>query len=100
HVAIIVGTGFMEKFNVTKYAIEIIGRLGLGFHSAVMVGDKVEIDTLSYQEGAEPAHWVCNGSTSYEISKGSRTSRGTDVILHINEESEEFLDKFRLQEIL
>lgn len=93
-------TEFMEKFKEAKDANEIIGRFGLGFYSAFMVADKVEIESLSYQEGAEPAHWVCDGSTSYEISKGSRTSRGTDVILHINEESEEFLDKFRLQEIL
>src|SRR5690606_33846745 len=61
---------------------------------------KVEIQTLSYQEGAKPAKWVCEGSTSYEISEGNRPVRGTDIILHINKDSEEFLNKGRLQEIL
>ena len=93
-------TEFMEKFKEANDANEIIGRFGLGFYSAFMVADLVEIDTLSYQEGAEPAHWTCDGSTSYEISKGTRTTRGTDVILHINEESAEFLSKARIQEIL
>ncbi|NGM74273.1 molecular chaperone HtpG [Sphingobacterium sp. SGL-16] len=93
-------TEFMEKFKEANDANEIIGRFGLGFYSAFMVADKVEIDSLSYQDGAEAAHWVCDGSTSYEISVGTRTTRGTDVILHINEDSKEFLSKFRLQEIL
>lgn len=93
-------TEFMEKFKEANDANEIIGRFGLGFYSAFMVADKVEIDSLSYQDGAEAAHWVCDGSTSYEISTGTRTTRGTDVILHINEDSKEFLSQFRLQEIL
>lgn len=93
-------TEFMEKFKEANDANEIIGRFGLGFYSAFMVADQVEIDSLSYQEGAEAAHWVCDGSTSYEISAGSRTTRGTDVILHINEESLEFLQKQRIQQIL
>ncbi len=93
-------TEFMEKFKEANDANEIIGRFGLGFYSAFMVADRVEIDSLSYQDGAEPAHWTCDGSTSYEISEGSRTKRGTDVILHVNADSTEFLSKFRLQEIL
>ncbi len=93
-------TEFMEKFKEANDANEIIGRFGLGFYSAFMVADRVEIQSLSYQDGAEPAHWTCDGSTSYEISTGDRTSRGTDVILHINEESAEFLSKNRIQEIL
>lgn len=93
-------TEFMEKFKEANDANEIIGRFGLGFYSAFMVADKVEIESLSFQEGAEPAHWTCDGSTSYEISEGTRTTRGTDVILHINEDSAEFLNKFKLQEIL
>lgn len=93
-------TEFMEKFKEANDANEIIGRFGLGFYSAFMVADSVEIQTLSYQEGSEPAKWVCDGSTSYEISEGVRTERGTDIILHINEESVEFLNKSRLQEIL
>jgi molecular chaperone HtpG len=91
---------FVEKFKDAKDANEIIGKFGLGFYSAFMVSDLVEIQTLSYQEGAEPAKWVCDGSTSYEISEGSRTTRGTSIILHINPESEEFLSKHKLEEIL
>jgi molecular chaperone HtpG len=91
---------FVEKFKDAKDANEIIGKFGLGFYSAFMVADLVEIQTLSYQEGAEPAKWTCDGSTSYEITEGSRTTRGTSIILHINAESEEFLNKHKLEEIL
>ena len=91
---------FVEKFKDAKDANEIIGKFGLGFYSAFMVADLVEIQTLSYQEGAEPARWVCDGSTTFEITEGSRSTRGTDIILHINAESEEFLDKFKLEGIL
>jgi molecular chaperone HtpG len=93
-------TEFVEKFKEAKDANEIIGRFGLGFYSAFMVADQVEIETLSYQDGAEPAHWVCDGSTEFEITEGTRTERGTEITLHINQESEEFLSKSRLQEIL
>ena len=93
-------TEFMEKFKEAKDAQEIIGRFGLGFYSAFMVADKVEIQTLSYLDGAEPARWVCDGSTEFELTEGSRTERGTDVILYLNSESEEFLQKHKLQEIL
>ncbi len=93
-------TEFMEKFKEAADAQEIIGRFGLGFYSAFMVSDQVEIQTLSYQEGAEPAHWTCDGSTEFDISDGTRTERGTDVILHINSESEEFLEEHRIQAIL
>jgi len=93
-------TEFMEKFKEAKDANEIIGRFGLGFYSAFMVADKVEIQTLSYQEGAQAAKWICDGSTSYEISDSDKAVRGTDVILYINKESEEFLNKARLEEIL
>nr|WP_183872721.1 molecular chaperone HtpG [Pedobacter sp. AK017] len=91
---------FVEKFKDAKDANEIIGKFGLGFYSAFMVADLVEIQTLSYQEGAEPARWVCDGSTEFEITAGNRTSRGTEIILHINAESEEFLSKHKLEEIL
>src|SRR6195952_1769190 len=93
-------TEFMEKFKEAKDANEIIGRLGLGFYSAFMVADKVEIQTLSYQEGAEPAYWVCDGSTEFEIGEGVLAERGTEVILHVNKDNEEFLSKYKLQEIL
>ena len=91
---------FVEKFKDAKDANEIIGKFGLGFYSAFMVADLVEINTLSYQDGAEPAKWTCDGSTSFEISEGSRTTRGTDIILHVNSESEEFLSEHKLQDIL
>jgi molecular chaperone HtpG len=93
-------TEFMEKFKEANDANEIIGRFGLGFYSAFMVADRVEIQTLSYQEGAEPAQWLCDGSTEFEINEGSRTKRGTDVILYINADSEEFLNKHKLESIL
>lgn len=93
-------TEFMEKFKEAKDANEIIGKFGLGFYSAFMVADKVEINTLSYQDGAQPARWICDGSTSFELLPGDRTTRGTDIILHVNEESAEFLDEFKLKEIL
>ncbi|HVW12916.1 MAG TPA: molecular chaperone HtpG [Mucilaginibacter sp.] len=91
---------FMEKFKEAKDANEIIGRFGLGFYSAFMVADRVEIESLSYQDGAEPAHWTCDGSTEFELSEGSLTERGTEITLHINKDNEEFLSKYRLQEIL
>lgn len=93
-------TEFMEKFKEAKDANEIIGRFGLGFYSAFMVAEKVEIQTLSWQEGAQPARWVCDGSTDFEISEGNRTERGTDVILHISKEHEEFLNEYKLRQIL
>jgi molecular chaperone HtpG len=91
---------FVEKFKDAKDANEIIGKFGLGFYSAFMVADKVEINTLSYQEGAAAAKWTCDGSTEFEISAGERKERGTDVTLFINADSEEFLDKWKLQGIL
>ena len=93
-------TEFVEKFKDAKDANEIIGKFGLGFYSAFMVSDKVEINTLSYQEGAEGVHWVCDGSTEFEIAPAVKKERGTEVILHINKDSEEFVDKFRIQGIL
>ena len=93
-------TEFMEKFKEANDANEIIGRFGLGFYSAFMVAEKVEIQTLSYQEGAEPARWICDGSTEFEITEGTKTERGTDIVLYINSESEEFLDKNRIEGIL
>ncbi len=93
-------TEFMEKFKEANDANEIIGRFGLGFYSAFMVAEKVEIQTLSYQDGAEPARWICDGSTEFEITEGNRTERGTDVILYINDDSLEFLEEHRIQSIL
>lgn len=91
---------FVEKFKEAKDANEIIGKFGLGFYSAFMVADKVEINTLSYKDGAVPASWECDGSTEFSIGVGTRTTVGTDIILHINEDSKEFLDEYKLKEIL
>ncbi len=93
-------TEFVEKFKDAKDANELIGKFGLGFYSAFMVADKVEIDTLSYQDGAEAAKWICDGSTSFEITESDKTERGTIITLHVNADAEEFLDKYKLQEIL
>lgn len=93
-------TEFVEKFKDAGDAKEIIGKFGLGFYSAFMVADQVEISTLSYQDGAEPAGWICDGSTEFEIKADKRKKRGTDIILHINEDSTEFLEESRIQGIL
>ncbi len=66
---------FVEKFKDAKDANELIGKFGLGFYSAFMVADQVEIQTLSYQDGAAPARWICDGSTEFEISEGARAER-------------------------
>src|SRR5690606_13770543 len=73
---------------------------GLGFYSAFMVAEKVEIQTRSFRPDAEPVQWICDGSTEFEINKGSRNDRGTDIILYINEDSTEFLEDFKIEEIL
>ena len=91
---------FVEKFKEARDANELIGKFGMGFYSAFMVAEKVEIQTLSFQEGATPARWECDGTTEFLLTEGSRTTRGTDIILYINNDSEEFLEKHRLQEIL
>ena len=91
---------FLEKYKDKGEEQQIIGFFGLGFYSAFMVADKVEIITKSYQEGAEAAHWECDGSTGFTIKPAKRKERGTDVILHIAKDSEEFLDEFRLKGIL
>jgi molecular chaperone HtpG len=93
-------TEFLDKFKEAKDANELIGKFGLGFYSAFMVAGQVEINTLSYQQDAQAARWVCDGSTEFEITPGTRTERGTDIILHINDDSEEFLDEYKLQSIL
>ena len=77
----------------------IIGHFGLGFYSAYMVADTVEIETLSYQEGATPVHWSSDGDSTYEIGEGSRDTVGTTVILHIGEDSAEFLEEWRVRQI-
>ncbi len=78
----------------------IIGHFGLGFYSSFMVSEKVEIDTLSYKDGEEAVKWICEGGTEYEIESSERTSRGTTVTLYISEDSNEFLDYYKLRQII
>lgn len=90
---------FVEKFKEDGDKNQIIGQFGLGFYSAYMVAKEVEILTKSYQD--EPAvRWICDGSTTFEISEASKETRGTDIILHIAEDAEEFLEEFKLEQIL
>jgi molecular chaperone HtpG len=92
---------FVEKFKDKADGKDIIGKFGLGFYSAFMVADQVEIITRSYKAPEdEAARWECDGSTEYELANTTKTDRGTDVILHINKDSEEFLDEWRLKGIL
>jgi molecular chaperone HtpG len=92
---------FVEKFKDKGDAKDIIGKFGLGFYSAFMVADKVEILSRSYKAAEqEAAHWECDGSTEFQLATATKAERGTEVILHINKDSEEFLDEWRLKGIL
>ena len=91
---------FLSKYKTEKEQDQIIGHFGLGFYSAYMVADKVSIDSLSYFPETEPALWSCNGSSSYELEKGTRTSRGTTITLHVSSEAEEFLEETRINTLL
>ncbi len=93
---------FLEKYKdeADSGSNNIIGHFGLGFYSAFMVSDMVEIETLSFDENAKPVHWTCDGGTEYTIEEGTKTTRGTDIILNINAESEEFLEYSKVMEIV
>ncbi len=93
-------TEFLEKYKDKADADQIIGHFGLGFYSAFMVADRVVIDTLSYKEGARPAMWDCDGSTEYVLDEGSRTTVGTTITLHINDDSLEFSNEYKVRETL
>ena len=92
-----------EEF-ITKYKDnddqQIIGHFGLGFYSSFMVADRVDIDTLSWQEGAKPIHWSCDGSTSFELSEGDRSVRGTTITLHLNDDELEYLEEQRIRQLI
>ena len=90
---------FLEKYKGVD-AASLIGHFGLGFYSAFMVADTVEIQTKSHNKEANPVHWKCNGSTEFTLTKGKKASRGTDIILHISEEAKEFLEEGRILNIL
>ena len=93
-------TEFVEKYKDKGDDKGIIGHFGLGFYSAFMVAKEVEIISKSYQDKSEAAKWICDGSTEYSISAAKKKTRGTDIILHIAEDSEEFLEEFKLKSIL
>ena len=97
-------TEFVEKYKDKgedgKGDKGIIGHFGLGFYSAYMVADNVEIITKSYKEGSEAVRWICDGSTEYELTSAEKAERGSDIILHVAADSEEFLDENRLRGIL
>lgn len=88
---------FLEKY---KDDASIIGHFGLGFYSAFMVSSKVEVKTLSYQEDAQGVTWTCEGNPEYTLEENDKDFRGTDVILHINDEDKEFLENHRIQQLL
>ena len=89
---------FLEKYK--DNANNIIGHFGLGFYSSFMVSKKVEIVTLSYKENAQAMKWSCDGSPSYQMEEVQKDSRGTDIILHIDEDCKEFLDKHKIEGLL
>jgi molecular chaperone HtpG len=91
---------FVERFKDSGEKDQIIGQFGLGFYSAFMVADRVEIITKSFQEGAEAAHWTCDGSTEFAIIPAQKEDRGTNVILNVAPDSDEFLEKERIRAIL
>ncbi|MBA2727553.1 MAG: molecular chaperone HtpG [Parachlamydiaceae bacterium] len=91
---------FIEKYKQEDEKDQFIGHFGLGFYSAYMVADKVQIETLSSKADAEPVFWSCDGSTQYEIDKGTRIEVGTTITLFINADSEEFLEEARMKQIL
>ena len=94
-------TDFISKYqDQFENGNDIIGHFGLGFYSAFMVADKVEIDTLSYKNDAKAVKWVCDGGIEYEIGEGKKPTRGTIITLHVGEEGKEFLNSWKLKEIL
>lgn len=90
---------FVQKYK-DKADANVIGHFGLGFYSAFMVASKVQINTLSFKENAKPALWECDGSTQFSITEGTRTERGTDIVLHIAEDSLDFLENYKISQLL
>lgn len=93
-------TEFVEQFKEKEDVNDIIGKFGLGFYSAFMVASKVEIVSRSYRSDDQAARWICDGSTEFEITAADKEERGTEIILHVADDSEEFLDEWKLKGIL
>lgn len=91
---------FVSKYNSQTEKDPIIGHFGLGFYSAYMVASTVDIQTRSFQQETQPVFWSCDGSSQYTIGAGTKTERGTEIILHIEEESEEMLEESKVRELL
>ena len=93
-------TDFIAKYKDKTNEDQIIGHFGLGFYSAFMVADEVEIDTLSWQDGAQAVHWTCDGGTEFDMEDGTRTEVGTTITLHINEDCLEFCNEYKAKEVI
>ncbi len=93
-------TDFIEKYKDKANEDQIIGHFGLGFYSAFMVADEVHIDSLSWQEGAQPVHWECDGGTEFDMEEGTRTEIGTEITLLINEDCLEFCNEYKAREVI
>ena len=93
-------TDFLNKYKDKTNEDQIIGHFGLGFYSAFMVADEVHIDTLSYQDGAKPVHWECDGGTEYSMEEGEYNQVGTKITLFLNEDSLEFCNEYKAKEVI
>ncbi|MDE5907260.1 MAG: molecular chaperone HtpG [Lachnospiraceae bacterium] len=93
-------TDFIAKYKDKTNEDQIIGHFGLGFYSAFMVADEVHIDTLSWQEGAQPVHWECDGGTEFDMKQGEREEVGTTITLFINEDVLEFCNEYKAREVI
>ncbi len=93
-------TDFLEKYKDKDANDQIIGHFGLGFYSTFMVADEVEIDTLSYKEGAEAVNWSCDGSSTYEMSKSDRADIGSTITIHLSDDCLEFCNEYRAREVI
>jgi len=91
---------FVQKYKDAEGTDQMIGHFGLGFYSSFMVSDSVDIDTLSYKKDAKAAFWSCDGSPEYTLDSGKKEERGTEITLHINKESEEFLEEDKIRSML
>ena len=93
-------TDFVEKYKDKDEADNIIGHFGLGFYSAFIVSENVEIESLSYKAKAKPIRWSCDGSTQFKLVDGKRKEVGTDIILHVSEESKDYLSEMKITELV
>lgn len=93
-------TDFLNKYKDKASDEQIIGHFGLGFYSAFMVADTVDIDSLSYQEGAKAVHWICDGGTDYDMGDGDKDTVGTTITLHLNEDCLEYANEYKVREVI